>query len=124
MKSQFLTYLTGHVGVINSNEADINRFASCKFQENDQLNKPDGFDMSTEQSKDPEIYTVKKQLVNGQTESKAHKKYIILDDVLFYISNVDEDPVVRLYAPTHLTEKVMANIHNVIHYGLIRHLMQ
>ena len=89
------------IGVINSKEADINRFASCKFQENDQLSKPDsfGFDMSTEQLKDPEIYTIKKQLENGQTESKSHKKYIILDDVLYYISNVDEDPVVRLYSP-------------------------
>ena len=37
------------IGVINSNVADLNRFASCKFQENDQLSKPDSFgsDMST-----------------------------------------------------------------------------
>ena len=49
------------IGVINSNEADKNRFALCKFQENDRLSKPDsfGFDMSTEQLKDPEIYTIK-----------------------------------------------------------------
>ena len=45
------------------------------------------------------------------------KKYIILDNVRYSISNVDEDPVVRLYVPTHLTEKVMAKIHNVIHLG-------
>ena len=63
------------IGVINSNEADVNRFASCKFQENDKLSKPDsfGFDMSTKQLKDIEIYTIKKQLENGQTESKSHK---------------------------------------------------
>ena len=71
--------------------------------------------MSTEQLKDPEIYAIKKQLENEQTESKSHKKYIILDNILYYISNVDEDPAVRLYVPTHLTENVMTNIHNVIH---------
>ena len=52
--------------------------------------------MTTEQLKDTEIYTIKKQLENGQTESKSHKKYIILDGNLYYISNVDEDPVVCL----------------------------
>ena len=67
--------------------------------------------MTTERLKDTEIYTIKKQLENGQTESKSHKQCIILDDNLYYFSNIDGNPVVRLYVLTHLTEKVMANIH-------------
>ncbi|MCG8034487.1 MAG: DDE-type integrase/transposase/recombinase, partial [Candidatus Thiodiazotropha taylori] len=104
------------IGVINSNEADLSKFASCKLQERDELKKPDtlGFDMVVEQSKDPEIYTIKTQL---EADSTAHKKYIVLDNVLYYISNVDEDPKVRLYVPSHLTDKVIEDTHKVIHLG-------
>ena len=71
------------VGVINSNEADLNRFSSCKFQENGLRNKPDslGFDMASEQLNNPELYTVKTRLETDQAKSLLQKKYMILDNI-------------------------------------------
>ena len=107
------------IGIINSNAADLNQFASCKFKEDDLIDKPDllGLDMIVEQAKDPEICLIKSKLGSDQTSNSLLKKYIILDQVLYYISKVDEDPVIRLYVPSHLTEKVMAETHNIIHMG-------
>ena len=107
------------IGVINSNAVDLNQFASCKFKEDDLIDKPDslGLDMIVEQAKDPEICLIKSKLESDQTSNSLLKKYIILDQVLYYISKVDEDPVIRLYVPSHLTEKVMAETHNIIHMG-------
>ena len=107
------------IGVINSNAVDLNQFASCKFKEDDLIDKPDslGLDMIVEQAKDPEICLIKSKLDSDQTSNSLLKKYIILDQVLYYISKVDEDPVIRLYVPSHLTEKVMAETHNIIHMG-------
>ena len=107
------------IGVINSNAVDLNQFASCNFKENDLLDKPDslGLDMIVEQAKDPEICLIKTKLGSDESNSNSLKKYIILDQVLYYISKVDEDPIIRLYVPSHLTEKVMAETHKVIHMG-------
>ena len=96
------------VNAINSNEFNPSKFASCNFKENDQLEKPDafGYDMIAEQARDPELSQLKIQLEQGQANKSTQRKHIILEGILYYLSNPDENPVIRLYVPNHLTEGV------------------
>ena len=63
------------IGVINSNAADLNQFASCKFKEDDLIDKPDslGLDMIIEQAKAPEICLIRSKLESDQTSNSLLK---------------------------------------------------
>ena len=63
------------IGVLNSNAVDLNQFASCKFKEDDLIDKPDslGLDMIVEQAKDPEICLIKSKLESDQTSNSLLK---------------------------------------------------
>ena len=53
--------------------------------------------MSHEQSLDNEISTIIKSLRNGNANNKILKHYIIIDDILYYISDTEDDPCLRLF---------------------------
>ena len=108
------------VNAINSNEFNPSKFVSCNFKENDHLEKPDslGYDMIAEQARDPELSQLKAQIEQGQANRCLQRKHIILEGILYYLSNPDENPIIRLYVPNHLTERVIRQFHEIIHLGV------
>ena len=69
-------------------------------------------DMVTEQAKDPLLMEVKEGLQNDRVPDSVKKKHIVTDDILYYISNLDADPTLQLYVPTHLRNTVKTAYHN------------
>ncbi|CAC5397875.1 unnamed protein product [Mytilus coruscus] len=90
---------TYEINVINSN-----RFHFTDYANNDKLVEDipekekfqfEEFDMSIEQVKDKTLRELKEQLVSDKVPEAVQNKYIIIDDILYYISNVDNDPIIR-----------------------------
>ncbi|CAC5415497.1 unnamed protein product [Mytilus coruscus] len=68
--------------------------------------------MSIEQVKDKTLRELKKQLESDKVPEAVQNKYIIIDDILYYISNVDNDPIIRLYIPSHIKQAVVEQYHD------------
>ena len=106
------------VNALNSNQFDPNQFASCKV-DHPTLNVPNSteltlgnIDMAVEQQKDIEIVRLRRQLEEKKSSRSVQSKYLVIDDVLHYISNPDVDPVVRLYVPDQLRSRVVTQYHD------------
>ena len=65
-----------------------------------------------EQEKDPEILEIKRKLEKGGNVSHLLRKYLIKDEILYYISQVDDDPVLRVFVPGHLRDGVLKQYHD------------
>ena len=93
--------------MINSSNINPKAFAQYDHQIADnqftkeELNLP-GYDLATEQTKDKELLKLKEELQGGKAFQAINSKYILLDNVLFYLSKADSDPVIQLYIPEHL----------------------
>ncbi|CAC5387939.1 unnamed protein product [Mytilus coruscus] len=107
---------TYEINVINSN-----RFHFTDYANNDKLVEDipekenfqfEEFDMSIEQVKDKTLRELKEQLVSDKVPEAVQNKYIIIDDILYYISNVDNDPIIRLYIPSHIKQAVVEQYHD------------
>ncbi|CAG2220461.1 unnamed protein product [Mytilus edulis] len=107
---------TYEINVINSN-----RFHFTDYANNDKLVEDipekenfqfEEFDMSIEQMKDKTLRELKEQLVGDKVPEAVQNKYIIIDDILYYISNVDNDPIIRLYIPSHIKQAVVEQYHD------------
>ena len=76
---------------------------------------PPSADMIREQSLDPEICDLKEKLKDEKMSKSMAKKYIILEDVLYYISNPDDNPVLRVCVPEQWKAAVLEELHD--NYG-------
>ncbi|XP_069105832.1 uncharacterized protein [Argopecten irradians] len=102
---------TLEINALNSNQFNPRDFAGCDTKkinnvledESGQVRKPviDGFDMVQEQAKDKDLSEIKVKLAQGSGTSAMFKHYILLDNVLYYVSNPDDEPTRRLYVPEH-----------------------
>ena len=103
--------------VLNSNNFDPVDFLEVDQKtlgQSDQeivIPKLDGFDLKMEQSKDTEIMELKYKLERHGNDVSLFRKYLIKDDVVFYISQVDDEPKLRLYVPAHLRKAVFKQYH-------------
>ena len=68
--------------------------------------------MTVEQNRDTEIVQLKMKLKHGQPNKTEQEKFIEVDNVLHYISNVDDEPSLRLYVPSHMTHLVIRQYHD------------
>ncbi|VDI50167.1 Hypothetical predicted protein [Mytilus galloprovincialis] len=107
---------TYEINVINSNRFHFTDYANndklvedIPEKENFQFKE---FDMSIEQMKDKTLRELKEQLVGDKVPEAVQNKYIIIDDILYYISNVDNDPIIRLYIPSHIKQAVVEQYHD------------
>ena len=66
-----------------------------------------GFDLTVEQSKDKELVQQKENLWTENSSQATTSKYIILDNILYYLSKCDSDQVIRLYISSHLKKLVI-----------------
>ena len=110
------------IGTLNSNSFDPKEFTNCRFKDRDTLKLQDliidGYDMKYEQSLDRELDSIKLQLQSGKTPKSVENKYILIDDILYYISKADSEPVLRLYVPLQLRQEVVNEYHNKDHLGV------
>ena len=104
------------INALNSNRFDPKEFASCKLPPSETVIKPnlgDDVDMATEQSKDAVIMELKIGLQNDKLPKSIQKRHIVMDNILYFISNADSDPVLRLYIPEHLRDFVIKQYHDL-----------
>ena len=74
--------------------------------------KVDGFDIVKEQEKDEILLDLKNQLQKGDVTSANYSRHVVLDDTLYYISNVNDNPTLRTYIPYHIEMAVIKQYHN------------
>ena len=100
------------VNAIDSNQIDPKRLATCKpdFGGMELPNLKD-FDIVEEQSKDQEIQKIIQKLKNDPNHSLS-KRYMIIDQVLYFVSSPNDEPVLRMYIPSHLREIVLEQYHD------------
>ena len=67
----------------------------------------------TEQSKDQTLMDIKFGLENGKLPKSLKKKHVIIDNILYFISDVYFDPILRLYIPEHLRDAVIRQYHDI-----------
>ena len=108
------------VAVLNSNRfnpGDYIKVDSDNIKEGER-EEPDDFealikiDILREQEKDEEIMEVKKKLLNKRNDASLLRKFMLKDDVVYYISHAEDDPVLRLYVPKHLKDRVIKQYHD------------
>ena len=84
------------------------------------------FDMTVEQDQDKEIAEIKDQLLHDKENKNVQNKFILIDNIVYYISSPDNEATLRLYIPKHLKEAVVKEFHDNFHmriektYDLIR----
>ncbi|CAC5398015.1 unnamed protein product [Mytilus coruscus] len=108
------------ISTLNSNEFNPKEFSSCQDDDNVQVEdlKIKGYDIKYEQSLDKELSAIAIQLQNGKATKSVESKYILMDDILYFISKADSEPVLRLYVPLQLREEVVKQYHDVDHLGV------
>ena len=79
------------IGVINSDETEPKQFASLTAEDNpkeilEQI-KFEGFDMHVEQNKDPDLILIRKQMQAENGPKLVKRKYILIDEVLYFLSH-------------------------------------
>lgn len=109
---------TYQVNVLDSTNFDPKVYASCNLPEKDCIEKCDlsdfkNFDMTLEQSKDDDLMSLKSKIDNGDLGKEKQKHYIVVDNLVYYISNVDDDPYLRLYVPKHWKSLVIKQYHDM-----------
>ena len=105
------------INVLDSSNFDPKAYASCQLPEKDSLEKVEtsefkDFDMYVEQSKDDDLTTLRSKIESGDSKKENQKHYLIVDNLLYYISNTEDDPCLRLYVPQHLRSLVVKQYHD------------
>ena len=108
---------TYQINVINSNRFDPKEFAEYKLPQTPDEPGParpsiGNHDMIMEQEADTEIMRLRKRIYNGQASKSEGSKFMIDAGVLYYISNPEDEPTVRLYVPKHLQRQVLQQFHD------------
>lgn len=113
------------INVINSNKLDPKDFPNTdpppEKQNDPQKLIPTGLNMSQEQAKDKEIIKVITQLRDKTASKSTQRKFLIIDNVLYFVSDPETNPVIRLVIPEHLKGAVAKQYHdNTGHLGIDR----
>ena len=108
------------VAAINSNLIDPAEFLTVDQQEVQQVSSDpeasdhllDNLDIVEEQMKDPDIRQLKHDLESKKTNTALMRSYMVHNKIVYYISQGDEDPILRLYVPEHLRDKIIKQYHD------------
>ena len=112
-----ITDRTFEVNLINCSDINPERFAQYDHHYEDKQCKKEEleipiFDLVIEQSKDKDLVRLKDRVQSEKMSSSVASKYIILDNILCYLSKSDSDPIFRLYIPSHLKKLVIEQYHD------------
>ena len=111
---------------INDNNYEINVIDSSALKPRSHIDKnmvvddiPDktdfqfqDFNMNIEQEKDLTLQELKNQILRGKAPEAINNKHILIENALYYISDVNGDPMVRLYIPSHIKPAVAEQYHD------------
>ena len=113
--------VTSHkVNVIDSSKFDPFKYVNAELPLLNLDEKPKLIDLDTydEQQKDDSIEQLIKNLDTGKLSKSLEKSLIVIDNVLYFVSDVDGSPPLRLYLPDHLTNVMIKGYHDFGHMGL------
>ena len=68
--------------------------------------------MKVEQSKDDDLLEIRSMILNGKESKDVQKHYLLMDGLVYLISNVNNDPNLRLYIPEHIRSYVVTQYHD------------
>ena len=113
------------INALNSNRFEPSNFASTKVDDPD-LPNPNvkdytvrELDMAEEQAKDATILKLKTKLENGDASPAVYNRHLIVNGIVYYISNPTDNPTARLYVPKQLRLDVLAQYHDDLgHFGI------
>ena len=107
------------INVLDSTQFEPKSFASCDLPNDESFEKCDcsdfrkgGFDMKCEQTRDDDISEIRSMILNGKESKDVQKHYLLVDDLVYYLSNVNDDPCLRLFIPKHLRNFVVTQYHD------------
>jgi len=110
---------------LNSNKFRPRYFASCEDEPPDDLMKPHmdlpkDIDIKPEQDRNQESVKLMSRLSNGKATKTEQEYFLVIDEVLYYLSSADSDnPKLRLYIPEELELMVIKQYHDFLgHMGL------
>ena len=114
---------TLQINCINTNQIDPRQFINAQTPVNNHVERPvlnkTDINMSHEQMKDDELRRIKEQLLNNEASKTTYTKYLVMDDILYYLSNRDDDPLIRLCIPEHLRQAIIVEFHDQLgHQGM------
>ena len=105
------------ISALNSNRFKPKQYARCQPQFEDRIEKPiykNELDMAAEQDKDESILHIKQSLHNESLCTSLAKRHLLSDNVLYFISYRDTEPILHLYIPSHLQNTVLAEYHSTL----------
>ncbi|CAG2228658.1 unnamed protein product [Mytilus edulis] len=114
---------TYEINTINSNKLNTRNFATCTVEQPDLPSKEtfqnEDLNMKLEQAKDLNIVKVKREIETGTARSSTQSQFMIIEDVVYFLSQPHIDPLIRLYVPEHLREDIVVQYHdNNGHLGI------
>ena len=110
-----------NVASINTNQMDVQEYLDQEVNVEEEKQEKitlEGFNLAEEQPKDQELLKIKEKLEQGTADKTTYAKFTTIEDVLYYISQVDEEPNLRVYIPSHLQQQVIAEYHELGHFGV------
>ena len=110
-----ITDKTYQINALNSNRFNPRDYARCIVDNPVDTTKPQWghvVDMVIEQENDELLMELKIGLQNDKLAPSVANRYLISDNIVYYISNADADPILRLYIPTQLRQAVINQYHD------------
>ena len=108
--------MPARLGVINSNKIEPRQLASFTAEDSPKEMvediKREEFAMQVEQNKDPQLVLLRKQIQQEKAPTSVKRRYILIDEVLYFLSDPDDEPKARLVVPKHLVPLVVRQHHN------------
>lgn len=102
----------------NSNRFNPRQFASCRVEFTDELQKPEldipDFDLVKEQEQDPIISQLKIRLQIGEATKTEHNRHMLIEGLVYYLSNSNAEPILRLYVSDSIKYVVLKKLHDYL----------
>ena len=106
---------TSEINLVNSTQMDTTMPGKYNIVQ-DTLTKNeltvDGFDIIKEHERDKTLLDLKIRLQKGDVTSADYSRHVVLDNTLYYISNVNDNPTLSTYIPYHIKMAVIKQYHS------------
>ena len=105
---------TLEVAVLDSTGFDPGRLASSEAARAEILSDDEvtPFDMAAEQAKDEVASGLMRDLKRDKCPKSVDRHYMVKDNVLYYVSDPDNDPIMRMFVPNQLRPQILQQYHD------------
>jgi hypothetical protein len=104
------------INAFNSNRFSPRDYVRCHRDDDKPQENPEtqclGLNMVKEQSKDDILTEVRTCVISEKATKAVQRKHMVIDNILYYITDPDNEVKLRLYIPVHLREKVVVQYHD------------